>query len=219
MPDTFLGLLIFVVFLAPGISFFLVKESRRPQRELSAFRETALVVLAGVVCNGLALLGLLIVREFEPRLTPDLAALLTAPGTEFKTHPLFIAGWTLGVVGLACVVGAILGLTRWPSIGSIRFESAWYKAFHYFPGHAIYCGCELEDGSWVGGYLSSFNTDVEDNADRELMLTRARYRGPKGGKVVQLPGVGFVIVSARRLVRLDVSYLPPEPPNRATPGG
>lgn len=207
MPSTFVSLVLFVAFLSPGIVFFLVREARRPQRELSAFRETAVVVLMGVACNALILAILFVIRAvLDPTWLPDPWMLLAHPGGYFRLHTEAIVFLAAGIVAAGCLAAVFLGYQAPPSVGSIRFESAWYKVFHDV--ELIYCGCALEDGSWIGGYLKSFNTDVEESADRELVLSRPRYRAPGEGTVVDL-GASLVIISARRLMRIDVGIMKP----------
>lgn len=91
--------------------------------------------------------------------------------------------------------------------GPIRFESAWYKMFHGHEDELVYCSCTLEDGSWVGGYLKSFSTEVEETADRDLVITPPiLYRPVGSNEEVQWP-TSAVIVSARRIMLLDVQYV------------
>jgi hypothetical protein len=71
VSSTFLGLLLFVVLLAPGLCFFLAWESRRPGRASSPLRESGLVVLTSlsvaIVVAALFSVG----RIALPRHTPD----------------------------------------------------------------------------------------------------------------------------------------------------
>jgi hypothetical protein len=222
MPDTFLGLVLFVLFLAPGLSYFIVRETRRPQREISAFRETAALVLVGVACNLVVAIGFTLLRWVLPGHTPDVGSFVRNPAQYFKANFSYAVYWSLALVGLACVVAIWFGTRQglllpglhlrrpyltWRQVplGMIRFESTWYHFFHYDQKSFIYCGCHLEDGSWVGGFLKWYSTEVEETGDRELALTYPRYRAPGSKKIADL--TGMVIVSARRLTMLEVSYL------------
>jgi len=225
LPTTLLGLAFFIVLLAPGLFFFLSREARRPQRELSAFRETAVVVLVGFGCDLIILLVFSLARLLAPTLTPDVGTLLRHPTKYSIDHITFVSWWAFALIVGACLLGLRLGRVttikrprvrrRWPpSIelesvewGPIRFESAWYRMFHGHWNDQIYCSCTLEDGSWVGGYLASFSTEVEESADRELVLTGPiRYRAVGDDRTVPL-ATSAAIVSARRLMFLDVQYL------------
>jgi hypothetical protein len=212
MPDTFVGLVLFVLFLAPGICYTVVREARRPRRELSALRELAAVVLAGVSCNLIAGVLLAIIRATWPSSTPDVGDFVKSPATHFANHFAQSAEWGVAFLLTACVIGILLGLPDVPLLrGPIQFRSAWYIDLHH-PEQTLYCGCHLEDGSWIGGYLSSFNTDVEDKGDRDLILTRPVYRGPSSEELYPLE-VGSVIISARRLMFLSVTELAPIEPD------
>jgi hypothetical protein len=219
VPTSLVGLLLFVALLAPGVCYFLVRERRRPQRELSALRETASVVLIGLACDLIISVVFAIVRALFPRVTPHVSGLIF-DFTEYAEPRLaFLLWWALGLLLAACILGLILGRFDELRIGSlslrlgpILFESAWYRRFHGFPDETIYCGCALDDGSWIGGYLLEFSTEVKETADRDLVLTAPlRLQEPESHEVVDLENVSAVVVSARRLIRLDVAYLDSTP--------
>lgn len=120
----------------------------------------------------------------------------------------------------AFTVRARKGLRRVPGLGwltppirGVAFRSAWWRLFEEHPheGHRIYVGCTLEDGSYVAGWLFSHAIDYEETADRDLILSGPVVFRPAGagdGDDVELANVGAVVVSARRIVHLFVSYIP-----------
>ena len=65
----------------------------------------------------------------------------------------------------------------------------------------------MEDGSWIGGYVRSFSTEVEETADRELLLTRPTFRTKDASDTTRLRG--SVVVSARRILFLEIAFLDP----------
>jgi hypothetical protein len=224
MPTTLVGLVLFVVLLAPGLIFFLVRDARKPARELSAFRETAVVVLVGFLCDIVVLLVFALFRTKFVSLTPDVDALVKHPATYIGDHLPFVSWWSLGLVSLACVVGGALGrfdevrrpgfkkafpwLTCKPLfLGPIRFRSTWYLMMHEPRDVDIYCGCVLDDGSYIGGKLASFNTDVAETEDRELVLVQPmRFRAPDADEV-QDWRASAVVVNAHHLRLLQIDYV------------
>ncbi|HVE91410.1 MAG TPA: DUF6338 family protein [Actinomycetota bacterium] len=228
MPTTFLGLLIFVAFLAPGFVFVLIREQRRPSPERSVFRETALFLLSGLLGNILALLLFGLARTKFPNRTPDVGQLIRQPGPYAEGHYLELAWWSLGFLVLSCVTAIVLAHQdprKWRLIsflgnrkflsflgGSISVDSAWEVVFN---SEAIaetekHCGCLLEDGTWISGVLASSSPDPRETGDRELVLAPPIYWRAAGDETVVESDAQRVVISARRLVVLDVRYYAPQ---------
>lgn len=90
--------------------------------------------------------------------------------------------------------------------------SAWYHVFEGGPAGAfVYVGCDLQDGPCVGGFLEWYSTDVEETADRDFVLAEPITFRPPGdseeSQDQQLPGVSRIVLSARDVARLYVSYI------------
>lgn len=72
----------------------------------------------------------------------------------------------------------------------------------------MYVGCVLTDGSFVSGWLLSFSNHADDIADRDLTLSSPiKYRPAGSDTVVEQVGVGSVVVAARQIVLMFVSYV------------
>lgn len=54
MPSSFVGILLFVACITPGLVMLLSREVRFPQREVSTWRETTVLLLGGVFCDQVA---------------------------------------------------------------------------------------------------------------------------------------------------------------------
>jgi hypothetical protein len=90
-------------------------------------------------------------------------------------------------------------------------SSAWWIAFTQYPvTEAIpYVGCQLSDGSYVSGLLHAFSRDWEDLPDRDLVLLGPiRFRPAKAHHADVLEDVGMVVVSARNIAMMTVTYQP-----------
>lgn len=227
MPATLVGLILFVVFLTPGFVLLLVQEARRPKRTYEGLRETAVLLLGGVVFALLVLGIFSLIHLAFPAFTPDVG-LLVRDKSYLKREYDAVLLWMIGLVALASVLAALVGLldhvpTRplralVDRLRPIKFQSAWFKMFDEYldkelardPNRAVYCGCSLSNGTWIGGYLLSFNTDVEEGDDRELVLAGGiSFRPPgKDECTTTLENVGGVIISARQLSFITVSYVP-----------
>ncbi len=211
MPATFGAVPVFVAFAAPGLVFFLVREAKHPQRTRTDFRETAAVLLAGLASAVIVLMLLGLARLLLPHQTPDLGRWVREGSGYLKVHYVFLAWWILGLVLGSCLIAAIAAaLVPTGRFGSIKYVSAWWQAFHDRRLlDQIYVGCFMDDGSWVGGWLLDYNTDVDDIADREIVLAEPIHRRSTPGSAPQLDvQIGLAIVSARKLVSLQVAYYP-----------
>ena len=75
------------------------------------------------------------------------------------------------------------------------------------PDSKIYVGCELDDNSYLGGYLLTYSTEVKETGDRELALSGPITCRLSDGTETELHDVSAVTISARRLKYLMVSYI------------
>lgn len=214
MPTTLGSLLLFVVFLGPGLAFLLTRETRRPRPERSAFREIASLVLSGLLCNILAALVFGLGRWAWPDRTPDVGALIRDPSNYARAHygELWFAGLTFLMV--AVIFAVVFAGINLPDNRVVRFlrgpiavDSAWELVFNAreVAGFDKYCGCTLDDGMWVMGQLVSSSPDSEETTDRDLVLgPPIKYR-QGSGRVVS-SDAGRAVISARRLKLLEVFY-------------
>ena len=224
MPSTVIGLLLFVVLLAPGLTYLLVAErGPLPVRGVSVLRETAAVALASVLFNAVAIIAFAVTRTVAPGLTPDVGRAVREGLPYLRTHYVSIAWWSAATLCLACVLAlawaAVLNGTdrlaklrrkrflRWLSPpGGVVHVSAWWKLLlDKEPDRRRRVTCQLEDGASVEGWLLSLNSGVEETGDRELALSAPLvFTHPDGGSR-HVP-YGAISISARRIVTLHVDY-------------
>jgi hypothetical protein len=176
------------------------------------FGETVLLGLTSFLCDAAALFVFGVLRVTIPDHTPDVGRLVRDGRTYFDAHYASVAWWALGLLTLACAFGFVLG--RWPPrfapifADDITFTSAWWDLFEQYPDSTVYVGCELNDGSYLGGELFTYNSDEDETGDRELALSSPITYRAAGDDPVELEDVGAVSVSARQIKFLTVSYLP-----------
>jgi hypothetical protein len=95
---------------------------------------------------------------------------------------------------------------------SIVDASAWYGIFEEepeFDWEAIYLGCDMKDGSYLAGVLHWYSTEVEETADRDLVLEPPLLRR-REGQDDPLQDFERVIISARDISTLYVTWLTAE---------
>lgn len=214
MPTSLVGVIIFVVLLAPGVVFAAVREAQFPRRTRSPLRETASVVFTSAVTLIVASSVFGLVRVVTPKRTPDIG-LLVRDSHAFAAGS-YLSGlfWGLGVLAFACVLAALAARFSPEYPGKISSRSAWVLAFEETraEGHSIYVGCELHDGTYVGGFLRRYSTEPQETVDRELTLEAPITYAPVDGNEVNLE-VNMIVVSAREIKFFSVSFLAQEPPS------
>lgn len=225
MPTTFIGLLIFVVLLAPGFLFILVIE-RGPftRSSPSVLRESASVALASIVCDIAAVIAYLAVATLmAPGRLPSIRRLLTDGAVYWRADAIALLVSLVATLATACFFAVLLGgvvnrtdgfaalESRWPlrwvfPAGGARTESAWWRVLRReHPDRVRRVTCFLEDGSQVRGWLNAFNPTVDETGDREIVLAAPIRIRPAEGHTTSLE-TGYVALSARYLRFIHVDY-------------
>lgn len=222
MPTTALGLLLFIALLTPGFAYTLRREREAPERRLSVFRETVSIAFASILATAFVLGVFAGVRTAAPTVTPDVGTLIAAPRPYAVEHYRELFAWGFGLLAAATVIawtaggqGALLLVRRLPGSNWLfgvqphePFLSAWGRAFLERPESRVYVGATQIDGSYVAGYLRSYSRASDDLPDRDLVLTGdITYRAAGDDEAVVLPNVGAVVLSARNMLVLTVSYV------------
>lgn len=170
MPETVGSLIAFLLLVTPGICFELLRESSRPERVRSAFRETAVVVVASVVLSGIALGVLLLVREVHASWLPSPRDLARSPGVYSTQHLGIVARALTAHVLLACGVAyAWHRLLCWKRPGGrISPNPAWFEIVR---GNAnprndrVLVSVELEDAAACAGWSRAMTSHLISRFD------------------------------------------------------
>ncbi|GAA2543247.1 hypothetical protein GCM10010435_09010 [Winogradskya consettensis] len=228
VPVTFLGLLLFVVLLWPGFLYSSIQARVRPERQLTPLREVVGIVSVSLTADAIALLVFLLARVLLPGDTPVIGDMIKTPAQYASEHYRLLIAWGLGLLVFALLVAAVMAaprlrrrLARTSHLGRMvktrphpSAMSAWWLAFTEYPPEVARChlGAVLTDGSFYSGWLHSFSQAGGDGPDRELTLRAPiGYRAPGTDTVEVLDGVGMVVLSARQMSSLLVSYRAREP--------
>ena len=228
VPTSLLGILTFVSLLAPGLAYVLRHEKTVPARSHSAFREGLRVIFVSIACLSAAGLLLSIARAIFPRTTPNVGLLVRNRPLAIRNDYVAYAWWAVALVAVAVGLGAVAAdrrvvrrlqelrrrrPVRWitgEATTTIRSESAWYKVMNFYEDDRgpIYVGAQLDDGTYIEGYQHSFNVWVEETKDRDMLLSAPLLLTTVDGVKHDLEAQ-FTVISASRIVRLDVTHLPP----------
>ena len=225
MPQTVAGLSFLVLIGLPGIVFLAVRESREAARDLSALREAANAIGAGVVCDAIVVSVLGLARAQWPDATPNFGALVRGGTPYLERHYVSFGWWGVGSVVLGCVIAA-MGAVVWVGVREstlgktftrslrrfgpkIRNESGWAASFKRHPETDVFVGIELLDGSYVYGALDSYSPQGDETSDRSIVLAEPiDMRRPWMPSPDRLDARTFVI-AADQIRFITTYYLPP----------
>lgn len=210
IPSTLLSVIIFLLFIAPGVFWdhLAIKLSIYPPE--SAFRETTRVVFSSMVLSALSLEILFGVRMFRPRWFPELRPLLSDPAKYYKSEPILV--WrTILIQTLLSLVIVMLGYFRavrkqgW----QLRQMSSWQKVFRSelpHDGVRPYVRIRLASGSVYMGEVTDYSPDFE-LLDREIVLCQPLFsRTPQSLLAPIPPEWDRVILTASSIESMAVQY-------------
>lgn len=199
--------------LVPGFVYSTQRRRRVVQGRLSPLFETASLVTVAVFTNAIALGFFALVHAIVKPHTPDVSRMLSDGSSYIYPRAGYVSAWAFGVLLVSCLVayfaGARPGFLR--RLGgsvtpAIVDTSIWYQVFGEVPEtNRIFLGVDLDDDSYLSGFLDWYSTEEKDVADRDLVLATPITLIRNGDTEV----VGFprVIISARRIRRMYVSYI------------
>ncbi len=142
--------------------------------------------------------------------TPDPSLFIQAPTTYIRAHCL------RGSMGTGPIDPGALA-SRWElpccrfsiGFGSDRSDSHRLGTDCSTPKAQRNIAAASDDESWVGGFVSSYSTEVEETGDREIVLSAPiRFRAKGQTEASVLPNVSAFVVSANHIVGMQVSLLP-----------
>lgn len=210
-PDTLAALLAFLAFIAPGLSFELLRERRRPSVEETAFREASRIALTSLLFSGGALVIVVVIRAIHRSWFVD-------PGTWLKSGAAY-ASVHLPAVGLTVMVfvGSALTLAvatdvafRRRAAGQIVPGSIWFSLFrqHRPQGTNPWIHIRLADETEIWGYAGDYTPEQKlDN--RELLVEgpQLQYRRKGATENTLLPNWSFIAVRGETISWMKVQYV------------
>lgn len=157
-----------------------MRERRRPAREYTAFRETAVTVVASVGFSGAAASLLLLLRLWQERWFPDPVKLFNEPSKYVQDHTLLVFRSLVFLVllatGLAYIWHRILRCIG-PD-GEVSPHSAWWEVTNG-DGNPdrlrVIASVVLTDGTVLTGFLRGHDLDKSQEL-RELVLRTDPHR-------------------------------------------
>lgn len=222
IPTTLTSVLLFLAALGPGFIYVRRVETLEARYKVSAFRETASIVITSLAFLAVALVAFTVLRTLFPAHTPDIGALLHAPRSYALSNYQYLATWTCGLFALALALAVLCShpLVRrshvWTSKAVLAIRgrpimdarSSWSRLFSTEDGTIVRAACELDDGSWVDGWVFDWNAQPEEDGDRTLTLHAPLRVRPKGSDSVSpLAGIAYSVIANSKIVRIDVTHV------------
>ncbi|MFI6573948.1 DUF6338 family protein [Nocardia fluminea] len=224
-PNSWLTILAFFLFIAPGLLFDWIGAYRKVPRKESTFTEISRVALVSTACSVAAFVTLLLCaarfawQGWKPFPVPS--AMLKQPNTYIADNLVRVSVTMLVIAGLAMGFAWLLSeIVYHHDEGKVFYESAWHRAFReYRPSKdvRVHVRVTLTDGTIWFGCVRDFSPDMEV-VDRELVLQppilcKPTHCDSDGNRMfIPMPGRWkFVILRGVEIVSIAVAYAPPLP--------
>lgn len=214
MPTTFTSLIMFALLVMPGVAYVTRRQREMPYQDRSVFRESVTVAVAGIAFNLAVLVPVLAAAAVWPHAVIDVGALIAEPRV-YLAEQWVRAGLSATTI-LAAATGLALLASRKPSQLHPSDSSSWEVIFGEWRQDCAvssseplqtYVGCDLDDGSWIGGYLGNYNPTTAENGDRDLLLVGPiRYRAKPDHGTETCEGIDAACIPARNIRTVHVAY-------------
>lgn len=210
IPDSTATFVAFLLLLAPGIVWELLRARHVPSVKETTLIEACRVVLASLVATALAAVSLLWMW------IPGYTAIVARSTTDMDAQVRFV-GMAVVTAVLACGYVILASTLRWPGEPPIDGARVWHRAFvewrnlptpdgsRHVPTspHLI---VELQDGTvWKGLYGANDSDPEDDHRNLALQQPLSRKRPDETGFTRK--GAGAVVLSEREIRSVQVEYL------------
>lgn len=182
MPTDAFSAILYVFLLVPGLVYTRQIERRRSYGKMSAFRESATVVVASSAALLMSWISVILLSSI-PALNPWVNAMIADPDGVRTENPLIYSACIIFVLALAVFFGFVGGqptVSQWiANIGSHEddvklYQSGWTVAFDTMGRKIpVIVSVQLKNGDWLQGPLDHWNQSPDETSDRSFTL-----RGP-----------------------------------------
>lgn len=208
IPNTPLGLVLFLAALGPGYVYIRIAEQRRPRPDRSGLLEAVELAVIGALASTAALLAVLPIAGLIS--ATSISKLARDPSAYIHANPVTAVGLTAVVLAVACALAyALATLVHRKDAANVRpGGTSWYDAFWANrPGQedVVIVTLELRDHRKITGKLRSFTVGLEENREIGLAAPIATQAGP--GSSPALGGDGFVVVREADVLSVSGHYV------------
>jgi hypothetical protein len=207
IPDSLLGLLLFVGSIGPGFVWVLYAERRRPREERSAILEAAELAFVGVACTGISTLLVLAVIDAWDSLDVDTSRLGSDGVTYIAEEPIKGLGTLLVILAFSYAIARVAARVKYGSTEPVVVGlNAWDEMFALSEyQQMVYATAELRDGRCFAGWV--YGWDAGSAAGRRELTLQApiSVRLP-GGEATEVKGADFLALHQDEIVWLSAAW-------------
>jgi hypothetical protein len=212
IPGTFGDLLAFLLLIAPGIVYRIVRDRFFPQRQESAFTEISRVAITSLLFSVMAFGIMWLLKERTKLALPDLNAWFDEGAKYAASNLLRVVVGLCGQLVIACGFAAVYAWLTTP-IAAARYRNNTilgsvlrrYVPSGYFPWLHIV----LDDGTEFWGYERAHD-DREDVGPRAVVLAGSTLMRRLPGESSRVP-IGddwdVVVIESEHIRYMRVTYL------------
>jgi hypothetical protein len=216
VPNSVLGVVVFLLFVVPGTCYELLRGRTRLPREESAFQQISRVLLFGSVITAAVLLALAFIGWAAPGSLLNLSAFMT-DGARYAAGNIGRVGWTIVIFLLLSLLYAVVINDVRTSGGAtlIRQADSWHTVARQIPEEylegeqLVTASVRLKSGRDVVGTFAGASTEL-DPSKRELTLqSPLKAREPGEKDAVLLDGDwAFMVVVGAEIESVTFAYTP-----------
>lgn len=210
IPDSTATFVAFLLLLAPGIVWELLRARHVPSVKETTLIEACRVVLASLVATALAAVSLLWMW------IPGYTAIVAGSTTDIDAQVRFV-GMAVVTAVLACGYVILASVRRWPGEPRIDGARVWHRAFVEWRNLPSPSGgrpvptrahliVELQDGTVWKGHYGAHDSDPEDD-HRNLALQQPLSRKRPDETCFTQKDAGAVVLPEREIRSVQVVYL------------
>ena len=253
MAASVLAVALLGLIASPGLVYREARQRRYPSSERRGGVENSLTLLVGAAATFVSLWLFAAIRGLAPNHTPDVGKLLREPADYIRDQLPYLAVWAAASYVMALGLALCAGMVMPNRTSGIRDVSSWWLIFGDDDRPTLqrrrssrrrrdeadvrspvrqYVGCDLVDGSYLGGYIYAYSTEVEESLDRDIVLVAPISYVPAGSLMpdasaaavsdekasqeessitdpAELSNIGVAIVSASRIKFMTVTNVQP----------
>jgi len=213
MPASGLGVLVFLVAVAPGFYYEILRQRRFTRAKESAFFEISRTLVASVIIGLIAGSGTFLAWLWAaPNDPPNLAALLRHDPQYIGDHAALVIGLLVTYLGASVVISHV-GNAFDPGAGDlVTAHSLWHEVFRKRvpPGRKPVARVTLKSGAVWMGKVAKYSAEHE-LADRELVLFKPIYLGTVSTGKLGLTHHESVVLRGAEIESFSVDYPEADP--------
>lgn len=225
LPDSLLGVGLFIALLTPGLLFVQRRERYHPGIRYSVLRETSLVLVVSTVTNTIAIATFGLVSHWIAGSKTAVDELFADPGKWLETNYRSGAVCAIAMLSASAAIALMLAVppswmikVTWGSARSTlerwrgerqQLVSAWTMGLQALNTEKAYTivGIRLTDGNFVQGIHKFASSNVIEDGERSILLSEPIF--VQEGTALVRVDAHYAEISASQISYLLITYASP----------